>query len=79
MLGEMLSGLINKEESTRVTVKHALEDVAEELGCSWKDFFITIMPIDEKFNQKYFICKYDEKGNPRMIREISLKEILGEK
>ncbi len=78
MFGELLGGLIDKEEMTRKTIKNALEDVAEELGCSHKECFITIMPTDEKFNHKYFVCKYDESGNPKMVREITLKEILGE-
>ena len=76
MFGDLLGGLIDKEQITRDTIQGALERISEETGKSYKDFFIMIRPKDEEFNHKYFICGYDEKGNPSMIREITLKEIL---
>ena len=76
MFGDLLGGLIDKEAITRDTIQGALEKVAEELGLKFGDFFIMIRPTDEQFNHKYFICGYDEKGNPKMVREITLKEIL---
>jgi len=76
MFEGLLGGLIDKEQITRDYIQNALEKVSQELGCSYKDFFIMIRPSDEDFNHKYFICKYDEKGNPKMVREITLKEIL---
>lgn len=77
MFDNLLGNLFDKEKATYETVQGALESVAEELGVSWKEFFIMIRPMDDKLNHKYFICKYDEKtGNPVKVREISLKEIL---
>jgi len=76
MFEGLLGGLIDKEQITRDYIQNALLKVSEELECSHKDFFIMIRPSDEDFNHRYFICKYDEKGNPKMVREITLKEIL---
>ncbi len=76
MFDNLLGNLFDKEKATYETVQGALESVAEELGVSHKEFFIMIRPMDDKFNHKYFICKYDANGNPVKVREISLKEIL---
>jgi hypothetical protein len=76
MIENLLGGLFDKEKMIYETVQSTLVDVAEELGVSDKDFFIMIRPMDEAFNHKFFICKYDEKGNPKKVREIELKEIL---
>ncbi len=76
MFDNLLGNLFDKEKATYETVQGALENVAEELGISYKEFFIMIRPTDDKFSHKYFICKYDANGNPVKVREISLKEIL---
>ena len=84
MLGDLLGNLFDKEKAVTDTIQATLIDVAEELGTesgplSHKDFFLMIRPIDGKGNFKFHICKYDEKGNPKPVREITTKEILGEK
>ena len=76
MLAGMLGGLIDKEQMIYDTIQTSLENVSEELGCTEKDFFIMIRPSDDEYNFKLFICKYDENGNPRKVREMLLKEIL---
>lgn len=76
MLGNLMSGLINTEKITHDTIQSTLEDVAEELGCSYKDFFITIKPIDEEFNMKFDIFHAEQGKAPRHVRVITLKEIL---
>lgn len=76
MLGNLLGDLFDKEQMVYDTVKETLVDIAEELGANDKDFFIMIRPMDEKFNHKFFVCKYDENGNPKKVREVTLKEIL---
>lgn len=68
---------IDPEKQTYETVQDCLKDVAEELQKDHKGFFIVIRPTDEQYNHKYYICKYDEKGNIAPVREITLKEILG--
>lgn len=78
MLGNLLGGFIDKEAITRDTIQAALENVAEEMGVDYKGFFIMIRPMDEEFNHKYFICKYDDNGLPVKVREITLKEILAD-
>lgn len=83
MLDQLFGNLFDKEKAITETVQATLVDVAEELGTDgpapFGDFFIMIRPSDAAFNFKYFICKYDEKGNPKKIRELTTKEILGEK
>lgn len=76
MFGNLLGGFLNKEKLTHDTIKAALEDIAEELGCDYRSFFVMIKPTDEEFNMKFYVYKM---GNtPTFIREISLKEILGQ-
>jgi hypothetical protein len=77
MFGELLGGMIDKEKAISITIKSALEAVSEELECSHKELFIMIKPSDEKMNFKNYIYKMVD-GRPTMIREISLKEIIGD-
>ncbi len=85
MLENLFGNLFDKEKAIEETVQSTLVDVAQELGTkesgplSYKDFFLMIRPTDAKGNFKFHICKYDEKGNPKPVREITTKEILGEK
>jgi hypothetical protein len=53
-----------------------LINVSEELECSEKELFIMIKPCNEDFDFKCYVYKLDP--NPKAIREISLKEILGD-
>lgn len=76
MLAGMLGGLLDKEQMIYDTIQTSLENVAEELNCEPKDFFIMIRPSNEDYDFKLFICQYDENGNPRKVREMQLKEIL---
>ena len=75
MFSDLMSGLVDKEQITYDTIQTTLEDVAEELGCNYKDFFIMIKPTNDDFDMKFFIYKL-ENGVPKMVREITLKEIL---
>lgn len=82
MFGNLLSGLVNKEQITHDTIQSTLEDIAEELGCSYKELFIKIASIDNDFNPVFHIFKTEPYTTletiPRFkfIREIELKEIL---
>ncbi len=75
MLENLIGGFIDKEQITHDTIQSTLEDVAEELGCNFSDFFIMIKPTNENFEMKFFIYKL-ENGKPTPVREITLKEIL---
>lgn len=75
MFGDLLGGLIDKEKITHDTIQSTLEDVADELGVSHKELFIMIKPIDETFTMKFYIYKLETTG-PKLVREITLKEIL---
>ena len=72
----MLSALFNTEKITHDTIQNTLESVAEELGCSHKEFFLMIKPTNEEFDMKFYIFKQEEKL-PVFIRKISLEEIIG--
>jgi hypothetical protein len=75
MLENLLGGFIDKEQITHDTIQSTLEDVAEELGCNFNEFFIMIKPKNEKFEMRFDIYKL-ENGKPNFVREITLKEIL---
>lgn len=75
MFGDLLGGLIDKEKITHDTIQSTLENVAEELSVSHKELFIMIKPIDETFTMKFYIYKLETAG-PKLVREITLKEIL---
>jgi len=82
MFSGLLGGLVDKEQITYDTIQGTLEDVAEELGCSYKELFIKIAASDDEFSPVFHIFKTEPYTNletiPRFkfIREITLKEIL---
>lgn len=77
MLG-ILGNLFDKEQIVRDTIQSTLESVKEELNCSYKELFIMIKPYNDDFDFKCYIYKIID-ANPKIVREISLKEILGDK
>lgn len=77
MLGNLLGGLINTEQIVHDTIQTTLEKLATEMSCEHKDLFIMIKPVDETFTMKFWVYKLEAKG-PKLIREISLKEVLGQ-
>ena len=76
MLG-LLGGLINTEQIVHDTIQNTLEKLSTELNCTHKDLFIMIKPVDDTFTMRFWVYKLDEKG-PKLIREISLSEVLGD-
>lgn len=77
MLG-ILGNLFDKEQLVKDTIQSTLENVAQELECSHKELFIMIMPKNEDFDFDCYIYKIID-ANPKIIRKIPLKEILGDK
>jgi len=77
MFANLVGGLVDKERITRDTIQTTLENIAEELGCNWNEFFVMIKPIDNEFNMNFYIYQNKESKAPTFVREISLKEILG--
>ncbi len=77
MFQNLLGGLFDSEKIVKDTIQSTLENVAEELNCSHTEFFIMIKPSDEKFNMKFWIYKMVNNA-PKLVREISLKEILSD-
>ena len=76
MFGDLLGGLIDKEQITHDTIQETLEKISIELQCSYKDFFVMIKPTDETYTMKFYVYKM-ENNVPKIVREISLKEVLG--
>lgn len=76
MFGDLLGGLIDKEQITHDTIQETLENLSIELQCSYKDFFVMIKPTDETYTMKFYVYKM-ENNVPKIVREISLKEVLG--
>ena len=75
MLGNMLKGFIDTEQIVRDTIQQTLENVAQELQCSHNELFIMIKPINEEFDMKFYVYKIEQ--GPKLVREITLTEILG--
>lgn len=71
-------GLIDKVKITKEYISDSLEDVAEEIGCEFKDLFYMIAPVNEKFEFKVYVYRKNENGTPVFVREITVNEIVGE-
>jgi hypothetical protein len=82
-ISSLIGGIVDTEKVTRDTIQGALEDVAEEIGCSYNELFIKISATDNEFNPVFHIFHtkpmqdFENIPNYRFVREISLKEILG--
>ena len=80
----MLSGLFNKEQMVFDTIQDTLQNVSEELGCSHKELFVKIIPGNEEFEpvfQVFHTKPYDSVDKTpafRYVRDITIKEILGD-
>ena len=77
MFASLVGGLVDKERITYDTIQTTLENIAEELGCDWNEFFVMIKPTDKEFAMKFYIYQNQQSKAPTFVREISLKEILG--
>lgn len=73
----LLAGIFNKEQMVFDTIQDTLLSISEELGCKHTELFVMIKPENEKFDPKFHVYKL-ENNQPKYIRDISIKEILGE-
>lgn len=80
----LLDGIFDKEGMVKATIDDCLQNVAEEQFCKLTEIFIMIKPIADEFsddvgndNFKCWIYKMVN-GSPKLVRAISLKEILGD-
>ena len=78
MFGGLLGNMFDKEKIVHDTVQDCLENLSEELGCSHDKLFVMIT-AGKKFEPAFFVYKIESGKPPIKVREISLKEILGEK
>jgi hypothetical protein len=78
MFGSLLGGLIDTEQITHDTIQKTLQKLATELNCTHKDLFIMIKPVDDTYTMKFWVYKLNEKS-PKLVREIPLSEVLGDK
>jgi hypothetical protein len=84
----ILDSLFDKEAMVSNTIENCLENLAEEMKCSKTELFIMIKPTRDEFtdgeekgdnssqkNFKNWVYRIVD-GKPKIIREISLTEIL---
>jgi hypothetical protein len=78
----LLDGFFNKEAIVSDTIENCLENLSEELGCKPTEVFIMIKPVSDEFsddgetkNFKNWVYQIVD-GKPKLIREITLAEIL---
>lgn len=76
-LDGMLGGLFDKEKATIDTIKSAMTEVAEEYGLKHTEFAFFIQPKTEEFDFKVYITKLDNGKPTGILREITVKEIVG--
>ena len=77
---DIFGNLFDKEGMVSGTIENCLETLSEELGCKKTDLFIMIKPTTDEFaddntNFKNWVYQMID-GKPKLIREISLTEIL---
>jgi len=77
---DIFGGLFDKEGMVSSTIENCLENLSEELECKKTDLFIMIKPTKEEFgedslNFKNWVYQMVD-GKPKLVREITLKEIL---
>ncbi len=77
ILGKMMGGLFDKEKATIDTIKNAMVEVAEEYGLKHTEFAFFIQPKTEEFDFKVYITKLDNGKPTGILREITVKEIVG--
>ncbi len=70
-----MGGLIDKEGIVKDTLEDALEKFSIELECKPTQVFIMIKPINDDAEFKCWLYTAKE-GAPKLVREVSLKEIL---
>jgi hypothetical protein len=83
ILGALMEGAFDAETKTRETIEACLIRIAVELACHPKELFIMIKPTTDFFNYEdeapdNFKCwiYHLVNGQPKLIREITLAEIL---
>lgn len=76
MFEGLFGGLIDKEKAIKTTITDVLSDCSEELGVGYKDLFVIIRPVDDKFDFKFHLYRQDS-GKPVFVREITVKEVVG--
>lgn len=80
----LLGGLFDTQGTVKTTIESCLENVAEELNCSYKELFIKIVSKNENFEPEFHIYRTkpyeDIEKTPalKFVRVITLKEILGD-
>jgi hypothetical protein len=77
MLESLMGGIFDKEKMIYTKVQDKLVEMAAELDKPVRDVFFIIRPKDEEGNHDYYICGYDEKGNPKPLKKITINEIIG--
>ncbi len=76
MLENLLGGFVDKEQITKDTISLALIAVAKEYNLTHKELAFMIQPKDDEFNFKVYIVQLDNGAPKKLLREITVKEIV---
>ena len=72
----MIGGLIDSEGIVTEKIQTTLDDLATELNeTNHRNFFITIIPINEEFDFECIVYHRTSDGI-KEVREITIKEIV---
>jgi|688.fasta_scaffold12328_19 hypothetical protein len=78
----LLDEIFNTKARVSTTIENCLEKLSDELGCKPTELFIMIMPNKNEFSDATDAMNFQnwvyrmENGKPKLVREISLEEIL---
>ena len=79
MIGELLSGLVDKKKLIKNYIENTIEDVSEELGIKPKELFIMIKPTEDASNEfVVYLYKIVLNSSPVKVRTMELKEFVNE-
>ena len=76
MLGDLLSGFVDKEQVTKDYITDALETIATENGLTSNDICFMIKPTNDKFDFKVYAVRVRVNKPGALIREVTVKEIV---
>lgn len=75
-IGKMISGLVDVKGQVASVIQNFLKKIAEEENLAFDNLFVMIRPSDAEFNLKFFIYTIKPGQAPKLLREVTLDEIL---
>lgn len=78
MFDKLLGSLVDKEQASKDAITDALEAAAAEFGLKHDELTFMIRPINAEFEFKVWIVRLENGAPKKVLREITVKEIVGE-